>query len=227
VPAELQVCQSPTAASDWTVSVDIFKWILLGGFGVFLASAVYSIIQILILGSSDHSRPSGKIGLGLLYAFTASMSPRKKESAYLHLPTYSAGILYHIGTFLCIMLLVTHLLDFEFGRLLGLLLSGILLISAACGMGILLKRVSKPAMRLLSTPDDYASNLLVTGFQVISVMTLQLPGMQPYLFIYGALLFIYVPISKLRHTIYFFTSRFFLGLVFGRRGVWPSGKKIR
>ena len=206
--------------------MDIFRWILLGGFGVFLASAVYSIIQIIILGSSDYSRPAGKIGRGLLYAFTASMSPRKKESAYLHLPTYSAGILYHIGTFLGILLLVTHFLDFGLGRLLSLLLSGILLISAACGMGILLKRVSKPEMRLLSTPDDYASNLLVTGFQVISVMTLQLPGMQPYLFIYGALLFIYVPISKLRHTIYFFTSRFYLGLVFGRRGVWPSGDRM-
>lgn len=207
--------------------MDIFRWILLGGFGIFLASAVYSIIQILILGSSDYSRPAGKIGSGLLYAFTASMSPLKKESAYLHLPTYSAGILYHIGTFLGILLLFIHLLDIGIGRSFNLLLSGLLLISAACGMGILLKRVSKPAMRLLSTPDDYASNLLVTGFQLLSFMALHLPGVKPCLFIYGALLFIYIPISKLKHTIYFFTSRFFLGLVFGRRGVWPSDEKMQ
>jgi hypothetical protein len=41
------------------------------------------------------------------------------------------------------------------------------------------------------------------------------------LFIYAAFLFLYIPFGKLKHTVYFFSSRIYLGKFFGKRGVWP------
>ena len=40
---------------------------------------------------------SGKERTAVAYSFTGAMSPLKKESAFLHLPTYSAGLIYHRG----------------------------------------------------------------------------------------------------------------------------------
>jgi len=203
--------------------MDTYRWVFLAGFGVFLISAIYSIVQIIVLGSSDPSKSAGRTGPAVVYALTASMSPLKKESSYLHLPTYTAGILFHIGTFLSFMLLFIHFIELSPGRSLTVIFSVVLLGTAACGVGILVKRAVRSEMRMLSTPDDYASNILVTGFQLLSAAALQRENCLPVLFVYGALLFLYVPVSKLRHTIYFITSRIYLGLVFGKRGVWPPG----
>ena len=203
--------------------MDLYRLILLAGFGLFLASAIYSVARLAILGHSDHSKPAGRRGPAVAYALTTSMSPLKKESARLHLPTYTAGILFHIGTFLSFALLFSHFIGSSPGSRTAALLSPALLATAACGMGILVKRLSKPSMRMLSVPDDYASNLLVSGFQLLSAAALQQENLIPLLFVYSALLFLYIPVSKLRHTIYFITSRIYLGLIFGRRGVWPPG----
>jgi hypothetical protein len=155
------------------------------------------------------------------------MSPLKKESAYLHLPTYTAGLLYHAGTFLGLFLAFLHYFDLSPTGSVSSILAIILIVTGVSGIGILIKRIVKPKMRKLSNPDDYASNLLVTCFQFISALALLNARLLPVLFVYTGLLFLYIPVSKLRHTIYFATSRIYLALIFGRRGVWPSGGERR
>jgi hypothetical protein len=47
------------------------------------------------------------------------------------------------------------------------------------------------------------------------------------MYIISALTFIYVPLGKIRHCLYFFFSRIFFGKFFGRRAVFPHGTPYR
>jgi hypothetical protein len=185
-----------------------------------LLGCLYQIFRILSLGKpKDYSIPAGNLNSAVIYSFTGGMSPSKKESAYLHLPTYTAGILYHIGTFLSIGLFIGILLNQHPVETTRLALSLFLLISGLCGLGILIKRIIIKELQSLSNPDDYISNLLVTGVQLITVVFLNYPT--PVYYILVSALLLYLPVGKLKHTIYFFAARYQLGFFYGRRGVWP------
>jgi hypothetical protein len=169
----------------------------------------------------DHANFKGKAKEGVFYSFTRGMSPAKKETAFKHLPTYTAGLIFHLGTFLSFAILVLLFINiklplwFLYGSSVFLIISGI------CGFLIFIKRLVKPSVRHLSNLDDYISNLLVTGFQILVATTILHYPIYPILFVYSTILFLYIPIGKLRHTVYFFTSRIHLGIFYGRRGVWP------
>lgn len=185
-----------------------------------ITSCLYHVYRIISLGvPNDYSEARGNISSAVAYSFTGGMSPKKKESAYLHLPTYTAGILYHLGTFFSVGVFICVLFGVQFNELFTLVSSGFLFITGISGIGILVKRMLKKQLRSLSNPDDYISNLLVSGFQLITMVYLNMPT--PLYFIMASALLLYLPIGKLKHTIYFFAARFHLGFFFGRRGVWP------
>jgi hypothetical protein len=58
------------------------------------------------------AHPRGNWKKGVVYAFGVGMLPWEKESARQHLPTYIAGILYHLGIFAGLLLLFCSLLEF-------------------------------------------------------------------------------------------------------------------
>ena len=90
----------------------------------------------------------------------------------------------------------------------------------------------KKELRSLSNPDDFISNLLVTLFQIFTLLVISTPlllssyrptVLKSYYLIF-TLLMLYLPVGKLRHTVYFFAARYHLGYFFGKRGVWPPGQ---
>ena len=199
-----------------------FKTLLLGTFLVCFFICTYQFLRIFLLDKTkDSSQPRGKVSPGIRYSVTAAMSPFKKETAYRHLPTYTGGIIYHVGTFLSFFLLALYFFSIRIPTVIATTVALILVVSALCGIAIFLKRIANPKLKSLSNIDDYFSNLLVTGFQIISALTLLYEKFLPFLFLYGSLLFLYIPLGKLKHTVYFFASRIHLGIFFGRRGVWP------
>lgn len=187
-----------------------------------LLSCLYHLIRLISLGKpTDYSKKRGNVGAATRYSFTGAMSPLKKESAYLHLPTYTAGLLYHIGTFLSISLFVLFLFKVEPHGWLRWAIIGVLAITGLSGVGILIKRIIKKELRTLSNPDDFISNFLVTVFQFITGMVLYNGLLFPVYFIVVGILMLYLPLGKLKHTIYFFAARYHLGFFYGWRGVWP------
>jgi hypothetical protein len=74
-------------------------------------------------------------------------------------------------------------------------------------------------MRLLSTPDDYFALALTTLFLAGAALSAYLIDYLPAFWAISGITMAYVPFGKLRHFIYFFYVRVFLGLVFGRRAV--------
>jgi len=208
--------------------MDFHAWFLICGFAVFLLSSLFHLFTIIRRANTDDlTAAKGSIPVGIAYSMTLAMSPLKKETAYLHLPTYTAGILYHLGSFLALAWLIPLFFEIPIPSLIHIISSGWLFISGVCGVGILIKRFFNSKLRMLSTPDDYFSNFLVTGFLIISAVTLLNQEFLPILFIYSGILFLYMPVGKLRHIIYFFIARFYLGLFYGKRGVWPPPKRQR
>ncbi|NQV03418.1 MAG: hypothetical protein HQ542_12280 [Bacteroidia bacterium] len=204
-----------------------YEWIALIAVGVSLGVSIFHVFRLVRLGNPHDNAPAaGRVGPAVLYAMTGAMNPAKKESAYLHLPTYVAGIFYHLGTFLSMLLFLLIWIHLPFSPLLIIILSCFLVVSAACGVGILVKRASNKELRALSNPDDYLSNILVTLFQIGTLLTLSLPEVEPVYFILSSILFLYIPLSKLKHVIYFFAARYHLGFFYGWRGVWPPGKGV-
>ena len=101
--------------------------------------------------------PSGSIRDGVIYSFTSAMSPFEKESAFMHLPTYVAGIIFHIGTFLSFPVLLTLIIypkAFIESALLSSLGGVVFSAGAISGLAILIKRIVKKELRSISGPED-------------------------------------------------------------------------
>jgi hypothetical protein len=187
-----------------------------------LIGLAFHLIRLIRLGSpTDYSRQRGNVGAGVAYSFVGAMDPRKKESAYLHLPTYAAGLLYHCGTFISLLLFPLLFGDIRITESLRWCVAGFLTLSVGSGTGIFLKRIAVEKIRSLSNPDDYISNFLVTLFQLSTLLVIVRDGYGAFYFVSVSLLFLYLPVGKLKHALYFFAARYHLGLFYGWRGIWP------
>jgi hypothetical protein len=207
------------------ISMAWYQWFALTSLVICLFFLLVHLVRLVQLGRPrDFSSPNGNVSQGIIYAFTGAMSPAKKESAYLHLPTYATGILYHIGTFLCAGLFLLYLLNIYIPSPYSLILAIILTITGLSGVTILVKRYIKKELRNLSNPDDYVSNILVTLFHFLTASLLYWPIVSPFYFISAGILLLYIPVGKLRHLIYFFAARYQLGFFYGWRGSWPPKK---
>jgi len=215
-----------------------YQWMALAALGFCLGTCLFHFFRLIKLGKPvDYSNPAGSIAQGVKYAFTGAMDPRRKESAWLHLPTYTAGLFYHSGTFLSILLFFFIVSGNVPQGWFAMVTSTILFISVFSGIFILVKRIFKKELRSLSNPDDYISNTLVTLFQLMTLLIILLPLLPSYsltvlpsyrpivlpsYYLIFTLLMLYLPLGKLRHVVYFFAARYHLGNFYGRRGVWPQ-----
>ena len=200
----------------------------------FVAFLVQAICLFRLGIPKDLSKQSGSVSKGVLYSCTVAMSPTQKESAYKHLPTYTAGILFHIGICLTILfffwMLISMFFDLRLPDTIGLILMIALIISSFCGVAILLKRFVKRELRYLSSPDDYISNILTTAAQIatfcyiyFAIYSFSCTGDCAAIayFLIMSLLLLWMPFGKTKHVLYFFFARYHLGYFYGRRGSWP------
>lgn len=192
---------------------------------VCISSCLIHAIRLIRLGAPvDYSQSIGSTGEGARYSISRAMSPMKKESAFMHLPTYTAGILYHMGTFLSLFLFILFVAGVYPQGIISYAFIAVLLVSCISGFGILIKRTSKPQLRALSNPDDYISNLLVSIVQLITALVLIRPETAAIYYVAVSMLLLYLPLGKLKHAVYFFAARYHLGFFYGWRGVWPPKK---
>jgi len=204
--------------------MSVYHWIFLVGFVICFLSCMSLLLNVLKKTRMTYnSSPLGKPLHGVFYAMTGAMSPVKKETAYLHFPTYVAGILYHLGTFCSFFVVLIRF--FNISLSFSVFIAIFLLLTSMSGLFLLGKRIVLRKMRSISNPDDYFSNILVTLFQILAAGTLIWYNLQSILLVYSALLMVYIPIGKLKHSVYFFTSRLHLGIFYGWRGVWPVKRK--
>jgi hypothetical protein len=153
-----------------------YQLLALAALGICLIACLVHFIRLISLGKpNDFSQPAATTGSAIRYAFAGAMSPAKKESAYLHLPTYTAGLFYHMGTFLSFFLFFFFLAEIYPQGWLAAIILAFLGISSISGIIIFIKRIIKKELKSLSNPDDFISNILVTLFQISTILILFAP----------------------------------------------------
>lgn len=194
-------------------------------YGVFLSFFV-SLVSLAVLiwrtfsfgRRTVHAASAGKGKRGVAYALGRGMMPWEKESALMHLPTYIAGVFYHLGVFSGMFTILSLVIPFGLHTHLLQILRILMAIGILCGVSLLLKRLTVGYMRSISCADDYVSNTLVNLFLVLVLLDTFVSGLRSVLFLVTIILFLYIPVGKIRHCFFFFYSRILFGLFFGRRG---------
>jgi len=175
---------------------------------------------------ADLSRERGNVGRGILFAFTLGMAPWEKESTRIHWIAYLRGIFFHIGIFMAFGVLLASPWLAMLPKILVWLALVVTGFGALFGFAGIFMRLAGPNERALSLPDDYASVFLTSLFIALAFATLLWGPLLPAFYVVTGVMGAYIPISKIRHCVYFFYSKFFFGMGFGRRGVvgQPKGK---
>lgn len=206
-----------------------------------IVAAVYCVVSLFVhfvrivrLGApKDKSEPSGSVKKGVVYANTRAMMPTEKESAYLHLPSYAVGMLFHIGLFCSLLFFLLSFFPF-FNSWIGVSCWRLVLaippaMATVCGLILFFRRLLSKELKVLSMPDDFISTGLVTLFLLMTTFYLSLStccgSITILYYISSILLFLYMPLGKLRHAVYYFAARYHLGFFYGWRNVWPNHEK--
>jgi nitrate reductase gamma subunit len=174
---------------------------------------------------ADRSPLKGDPQAGINYALTLGMMPWAKESTRLHVVAYLRGVGFHLVVFL---VLVLFLASPWLGLFPGTFRT---ILAVICGLGALLAfwgflaRFIDRGLKVLSTPDDYFAVLLVSLLLASAAAMLTSTALLPVFYLTAALTFIYMPLGKIRHCLYFAFSRIFFGHFFGRRAVLPHSQQ--
>jgi len=206
----------------------IFQLLALAGlvaglFGIYLR---YAETKRRIL-PTDKSPIKGNIAHGITYAFTKGMMPWAKESTRIHMIAYLRGIGFHVGIFTAIGTVIISPFWSSLPPLLFLVLFCILIIGAFLGAAGGIMRIAEHNLRGLSLPDDHFAVWLTTLFITVAGLAVINDAFIVPMYIVSAITFLYIPLGKIRHCLYFFFSRIFFGKFFGRRAVFPHGTPYR
>jgi len=189
-----------------------------------LGALVLMVFRTFSFGQREYlSAPRGYGGRGLIYAFGRGMLD--KESVSRHRPTMAGGAIYHMAIFAGLAYVLWTALPLRISPPLWAF-RPLLLVGAVVGLGLFVKRTAKPHLRRLSCPDDFFANLFVDSFLLLALLHSFIPALEPFLLGFSVLLFVYIPLGKIRHCFFFFYTRIVFGLRFGRRGALPgSGRE--
>ena len=192
-----------------------------------LVALIVLVVKTLSFGKRPfYSKQAGSRASGVVYAFGKGMLPWEKESARKHPLTYVAGVVYHAGIFAALACLFCAVFSVSPPPALLLVLRATLVAGGACGVSLLAKRIFSRKLRRLSCPDDYAANAIATLFVILAAVRAWQSALgasdDRLFYVVSILMFLYVPIGKIRHCFFFFYSRVLLGIFFGRRSAFPA-----
>lgn len=176
---------------------------------------------------ADSSPIKGSIPKGIQYAFTTGMMPWAKESTRIHMIAYLRGIGFHIGIFTAIGTVIISPFWEYLPPLLFLALFWVLTLGAILGAAGGVMRITEHNLRGLSLPDDHFAVWLTTLFIAVAGLAVLNELFMIPMYIISAIAFVYIPLGKIRHCLYFFFSRIFFGKFFGRRAVFPHTEAVK
>ena len=207
--------------------IAITRIIAIAGLALGLLGIVLKIKDIMNRPfKQDLARERGSVGRAVLFAFTLGMAPWEKESTRIHWIAYLRGIFFHVGIFMAFGVFLASPWFSLIPEWIIWLATAVTGLGGIFGFAGIFMRLSGPNERMLSLPDDYFSVFLTSLFITLAFATLLWPVVLPAFYVVTGLIGIYIPISKIRHCVYFFYSKFFFGMSFGHRGVigQPKGK---
>lgn len=175
-------------------------------------------------GRKDYSARAGSPGRGVLFNFTAAMSPAYKEAARHHPFKFAVGMVMHAGVAFAIVKILVILVRPETQPLAPVPLGGFLGLTTAAALFLLVGRFLSPNLRPISSFDDYFAVFAVAVYLgTASLHEFGAVGAGMFLLV-GAVATFYIPLGKLRHVLFCPVARFDLGRRMGYRGTFPAAR---
>jgi len=196
---------------------------------IFIGGMLLKLFEIFSLGRKpDLSVPRpGNAAAG--WKTIASRSLPNRTLLRRTLPTYLLGYTFHIGFFVALLLFAPHIQLFRntvglgWPALPGPLVDSASLLAILALLLMLAYRLTHPVKRFLSTFDDYASWALtlaplLSGYLAFHHLLLPYTLMLALHILSVELLLVFMPFTKLVHTMSLFISRWYNGDALGHRG---------
>jgi nitrate reductase gamma subunit len=179
----------------------------------------------------ERTFPAGSTKAGVIYSMMNVAMPWAMESVRKKPGFYAQFMIFHIGVVAAIS--STFIIPYwpDFFKIKSVVILFQVSVGAALIVGLtrLFRRISNPAVRLISTLDDYASLILMILFFAAGILAI--PNKYemnewPLILFFAitAFLLVYVPFSKIGHYLYYPFTRYFLGKTMGHRGTFPRKK---
>jgi len=170
--------------------------------------------------------PRGDHGKAIRYAYMTLAMPWELESLKKHPVRYAEFVLFHLGVAAGIG--AAFVMDIW-----PALISQALVMKAAqaflglallAGVSRMIRRMASPAMRAISSPDDYFANVTLNVWLLSAIFAVGQYSEACIFAFYAITSFflVYVPFSKISHYIYWPFVRYYVGKHFGHRGVYPK-----
>lgn len=172
---------------------------------------------------------------GAVYSLFNVAMPWSMESTRRGPFFYTTFVLFHLGVVAGIALAFVSTLAPDVLRVPVVAWTVGALLAIACLLGVyrMIRRLTVPYMRLISTPDDYFSLAMLTVWFGLGVATqAHLVGIEgfeavgilvAYLYLTSFFL-LYVPFSKISHYLYYPFTRIWIGRALGHRGSFPVAR---
>jgi len=225
-----------TEPSTMLHTAEIVHWIALGVMGIVYATRLAWLLRF--KAGKDRSAPGnpartsarkgGWYSLGNVAMPWAMESTRRPKGFTFYL----SFVLFHLGVVAGITLAFVSTLAPEIMAMSAVAtVSGALLMTAfLVSVYRVLRRTLRPVMRLISTPDDYFSLLMLTVWFGLGAATqAHIAGVEAFsseillvVYLYLTSFFLlYVPFSKISHYLYYPFTRWWIGRALGHRGSLP------
>jgi len=180
----------------------------------------------------ERTTPAGSKKAGITYSLINVARPWAMESVRKKPSFYAQFVIFHLGVAAAIS--ATFIIPYrpELFKIRAVVWFFRVVIAAAFVVGLmrLSRRVVNPAVRLISTLDDYLSLILMifyfaAGF--LAVPNRYQEAEWPLILFFSLTTFflVYVPFSKISHYLYYPLARYLLGKTMGHRGVFPLKRK--
>jgi len=158
-----------------------------------------------------------------------SMESTRKPKGFIF---YLSFVIFHLGVVAGITLAFVSTIapDFLRNQAVGYPMLAFLIGALLVSIYRVFRRTLRPLMRLISTPDDYFSLVMLTIWFALGTCTqaylMGIWGMTSemllvaYLYLTSFFL-LYVPFSKISHYLYYPFTRIYIGRALGQRGSYP------
>ncbi|MEW5983378.1 MAG: hypothetical protein AB1806_13565 [Acidobacteriota bacterium] len=211
--------------------------------GALLVMAIVYTLRVVWLlrfrAPRDRQAPTGvpqppAMTRGILYSWFNVAMPWAMESTRSQVPLYIQFVVFHLGVTAAIGLsfIMPYAPQWLEWTPLVIVLQVIIASAFLVAVYRIWRRVSQKRMRVISSPDDYFSLVLLTVwflFATLAVPNRPREGEFVLLafFVLTAFFLIYVPFSKISHYLYYPFTRFYLGRTLTYRGVFPIRRAHR
>lgn len=182
----------------------------------------------------ERTFPAGSSKAGVILSMMNVAMPWAMESVRKKPGFYAQFVVFHIGVTAAIS--ATFIIPYwpDLFKIKGIIILFQVSVGVALIVGLmrLVRRISNPAVRLISTLDDYASLILMILFFATGILAI--PNKYemnewPLILFFAvtAFLLVYVPFSKIGHYLYYPFTRYFLGRTMGHRGTFSRKKSLK